>query len=63
MIVCLISCRWVFKPLQCDLSLVCRVKTREGYGRGNRCSNSDYLRYISNAGYLRCVQVGKNNVY
>ena len=37
-------CRWIFKPVQCDLNLVCYMKTRT-QSRWN-CEGSDYLRIM-----------------
>jgi hypothetical protein len=36
-------CRWIFKPIDCNLSLVCYMRTRKG-SRG--CSGGDYLRIM-----------------
>jgi len=37
-------CRWIFKPIQCDLSLVCYMKTRQN--RHGGCDGGDYLRIM-----------------
>ena len=36
-------CRWIFKPIDCNLSLVCYMRTRKG---SNGCSGGDYLRIM-----------------
>jgi hypothetical protein len=38
-------CKWIIKPVACDLNVVCYMKTREGRGNGARCSGADYLRW------------------
>ncbi|XP_023323582.1 transmembrane protease serine 9 [Eurytemora carolleeae] len=43
-------CKWVIKPISCDLSVVCHMKTREGRGGGDRCSGADYLRIMKGSG-------------
>jgi len=37
------SCRWIFQPIDCNLSLVCYMRTRKGKGG---CSGGDYLRIM-----------------
>merc|ERR1712123_238317 len=36
-------CRWIFKPVDCNLSLVCYMRTRKG---NSGCSGGDYLRIM-----------------
>ncbi len=38
-------CKWIIKPVACDLNVVCYMKTKEGRGNGARCSGADYLRW------------------
>ena len=39
-------CRWVFRPLQCDLGLVCHLQTRTARSGSRSCEGGDYVRIM-----------------
>ena len=39
-------CRWVFKPVQCDLTLVCHLQTRTARSGSRSCAGGDYVRIM-----------------
>ena len=39
-------CRWVFRPVQCNLGLVCHLQTRTARSGSRTCHGGDYLRIM-----------------
>ena len=39
-------CRWIFKPVDCDLGLVCHLQTRTARSGSRSCQGGDYVRIM-----------------